>query len=133
MTLEVHCSSGTYIRALARDLGRKIGSLAYAQSLRRLEVGKFSSPLYKLSELEKYNLEELDKLLLGLENSLWDLKKLEVPEEKIKFIKNGNDIFINNYENGEYALYYQNQFLGVGELKNSRLYPKRMIRADYIH
>lgn len=128
LILEVHCSSGTYIRALARDLGRKIGSAAYAQQLRRLAVGNFSAPLYKLAELENKNLEVLDNLLLSLDDNQWNLAKLEIPEEKLRFIKNGNDIFINNYPNGEYALYYQNKFLGVGKVKDLRLYPQRMIK-----
>lgn len=128
LILEVHCSSGTYIRALARDLGRKIGSAAYAQQLRRLAVGNFSAPLYKLAELENKNLDILDNLLLSLDNHQWNLAKLEIPEEKLRFIKNGNDIFINNYPNGEYALYYQNKFLGVGKVKDLRLYPQRMIK-----
>ena len=37
----VTCSGGTYIRALARDLGRLTSSAAHLQSLRRTRVGKF--------------------------------------------------------------------------------------------
>ena len=39
--LEVGCSSGTYIRSLARDLARAAGSEGHIQELRRLEVGSF--------------------------------------------------------------------------------------------
>ena len=35
----VVCSSGTYVRAIARDLGRSIGSAAHLAALRRLAVG----------------------------------------------------------------------------------------------
>jgi tRNA pseudouridine55 synthase len=38
---EITCSSGTYIRALARDLGRLTGSVAHLDSLRRTRVGEF--------------------------------------------------------------------------------------------
>lgn len=38
---EITCSSGTYIRALARDLGRLTGSAAHLDSLRRTRVGEF--------------------------------------------------------------------------------------------
>ena len=38
----VGCSSGTYIRSLARDLGRAAGSAAYLQALRRTRVGPFA-------------------------------------------------------------------------------------------
>lgn len=37
----VRCSSGTYIRSLARDIGRACGSRAFVQSLRRTRIGKF--------------------------------------------------------------------------------------------
>jgi tRNA pseudouridine55 synthase len=37
--LEVHCSKGTYIRALARDLGDTLGCGAYCAELRRLAIG----------------------------------------------------------------------------------------------
>jgi tRNA pseudouridine55 synthase len=40
--LEVACSSGTYIRSLARDLARSAGSEGHIQSLRRVEVGPFA-------------------------------------------------------------------------------------------
>jgi tRNA pseudouridine55 synthase len=40
--LDVHCSTGTYIRALARDLGEAVGAGGYCSALRRTEVGPFS-------------------------------------------------------------------------------------------
>ncbi|MCL6524913.1 MAG: tRNA pseudouridine(55) synthase TruB [Thermoflavifilum sp.] len=38
---EVTCSSGTYIRALARDMGEKLGCGAYLYALRRLAIGPY--------------------------------------------------------------------------------------------
>jgi tRNA pseudouridine55 synthase len=37
----ITCSGGTYVRALARDLGRIVGSAAHLESLRRTHVGSF--------------------------------------------------------------------------------------------
>lgn len=42
LTIKVHCSSGTYIRTLAEDIGKKLGTGAYLTALRRTEVGKYS-------------------------------------------------------------------------------------------
>lgn len=42
LSIRVKCSKGTYIRALARDIGEACGSLAYLSSLRRTGIGKFS-------------------------------------------------------------------------------------------
>jgi tRNA pseudouridine55 synthase len=41
--LEVICEvgSGTYIRSLARDMGRKLGTFAYLSNLRRTKIGKY--------------------------------------------------------------------------------------------
>jgi tRNA pseudouridine55 synthase len=41
LTIEAHCSSGTYIRTLAEDIGKKLGTGAYTSALRRLKVGDF--------------------------------------------------------------------------------------------
>jgi tRNA pseudouridine55 synthase len=41
LTFEVSCSSGTYIRALARDIGEKLGVGAYLTDLRRTRIGTF--------------------------------------------------------------------------------------------
>ncbi|MFH1712521.1 MAG: tRNA pseudouridine(55) synthase TruB, partial [Patescibacteria group bacterium] len=38
----IKCSSGTYIRALARDLGRELGTTGYVRSLRRTSIGNFA-------------------------------------------------------------------------------------------
>ena len=39
--VEVHCSSGTYIRSLADDVGRALGGSAHLRNLRRISVGGF--------------------------------------------------------------------------------------------
>lgn len=39
--IAVHCSKGTYIRSLARDIARTVGSCAHLQELRRTSVGPF--------------------------------------------------------------------------------------------
>ncbi len=40
--LEARCGKGTYVRAIARDLGRKLGCLGHVTALRRTRVGPFS-------------------------------------------------------------------------------------------
>ena len=39
--IEVRCSTGTYIRTLAHDIGAKLGCGAYCEELRRIQIGKF--------------------------------------------------------------------------------------------
>ncbi len=49
------CGKGTYVRALARDMGRRLGTFGHVAGLRRLSVGPFAEaamiPLEKLEEL----------------------------------------------------------------------------------
>ncbi len=42
LTIKVHCSSGTYIRSLAYDIGQKLGCGAYLEELERIAVGNFT-------------------------------------------------------------------------------------------
>ena len=52
---QAECGKGTYVRALARDMGRRLGSFGHVAGLRRLSVGPFGEeamiPLEKLEEL----------------------------------------------------------------------------------
>jgi len=51
-TVDVVCSGGTYVRSLAADLGRALGTLAHLASLRRTAVGRFT-------EADAHTLEDL--------------------------------------------------------------------------
>ena len=54
-TLEVTCSGGTYVRSLAADLGRALGTLAHLATLRRTAVGRFTErDAHTLAELEDF-------------------------------------------------------------------------------
>jgi tRNA pseudouridine55 synthase len=53
-TLSVACSGGTYVRSLAADLGRALGTLAHLATLRRTAVGRFTErDAHTLAELEE--------------------------------------------------------------------------------
>jgi tRNA pseudouridine55 synthase len=67
-TFRVSCGKGTYVRSIARDIGRELGCLAHVTLLRRLAVGPFT-------EKDSISLETLEKIVQGLpgENSLTHL------------------------------------------------------------
>ncbi|WWP00166.1 MAG: tRNA pseudouridine(55) synthase TruB [Candidatus Dasytiphilus stammeri] len=71
LSLEVHCSKGTYIRTLIDDLGEQLGCGAHVIELRRLQVASypihFMVTLKKLSTLITTNLisEEVNKILIS--------------------------------------------------------------------
>ncbi len=56
LTLKIHCSKGTYIRALVRDMGQSLNSGAYLTSLRRTRIGNYSVE-------DAMTVEEFEKLL----------------------------------------------------------------------
>lgn len=59
LILDIHCSSGTYIRALARDIGEALGCGAYLEELERTAVGPFAlEESVKADELNKDNWEK---------------------------------------------------------------------------
>lgn len=42
LKIRVHCSSGTYIRTLAEDIGKALGTGAYLTALRRIQIGDYN-------------------------------------------------------------------------------------------
>lgn len=62
LTLRVVCGKGTYIRALARDLGRALHSGAYLTSLRRTRVGEYKvENCVDFDHFDEWVTETLDK------------------------------------------------------------------------
>ncbi|MGB9637626.1 MAG: tRNA pseudouridine(55) synthase TruB, partial [Microgenomates group bacterium] len=62
--LKIFCkvSSGTYIRALARDIGRKLKTGAYLSSLKRVSVGRFKiEQAVNLKDLDSQNWQNFAK------------------------------------------------------------------------
>ena len=55
--IEVRCGKGTYIRSIARDIGRMLGCGGHVKKLERLSIGDFS--LHNACDLEKLSLENL--------------------------------------------------------------------------
>lgn len=90
----ITCSSGTYIRSLARDLGKAVGSLATMSYLCRTRCGVFSlDNAIKLDDLSK---ESINDNMLPLEEVLNDFDPIEVSQEIYTKIRNGINMPIEN-------------------------------------
>lgn len=125
--LSVTCSKGTYVRTLVQDLAKRLGSAGHASQLERVAVGKWlQNPELHLANLQTMEQSALDAWLLPIDVCVADLPKLEIPAEKMPYIRNGNDVFVPTDLLGEVALYFEGQFFGVGEVKKQRVYPKRL-------
>ncbi len=68
LKIEVHCTSGTYIRSLAHDLGQALGCGAYLEKLKRLAIGPFS--LTEAVSLDQLNTNNWRQFLQPLKPSL---------------------------------------------------------------
>ena len=88
---EVRCSSGTYIRTLSHDIGKKLGCCAHMVRLTRTKVGLFSmGSTMTLEELKTAHKEgSLSRKLLHLEEVLNFLPTVRVKEEYLKSISHG--------------------------------------------
>lgn len=77
LTLHVKCSSGTYIRSLAHDLGQELNSGAYLAGLRRTAVGPFQ--LNEAAPLQTLTTEALDDHVQSMDSAVIHLSRLELP------------------------------------------------------
>ncbi|MEA2005366.1 MAG: tRNA pseudouridine(55) synthase TruB [Acidobacteriota bacterium] len=89
---EVKCSSGTYIRSLAHDLGQNLGCRAHLIQLKRTHVGNFSvENSFTLEEIyELVQEEKIDSFLLPLEILLPEFPKIILKDSGSILAKKGN-------------------------------------------
>lgn len=126
--LKIDCSSGTYIRSLARDIGEALGTCATIFNLRRTEIGNFKvEDAFKLDEI---NLE--NNIYLKTEDALKNIidEKIYLEKKRIKHFVNGVRCTVNK-DDGIYLIYEKESenFIGLGEVKNNRV-KRKYIESD---
>ncbi len=93
VTIDVHCSSGTYIRSLARDIGEKLGCAAHLFSLVRTYACGFSMEnAITLAELENLDKKSALKYVISPSESLSFMPVVSVSDKTIEKIKFGQRI-----------------------------------------
>jgi len=98
--LHVHCSKGTYVRALARDLGRALGVGAHVTALRRTRSGPFSllqaRPLPEILEALVRGARSADStsdlVLVSLPAALRELPQHAVDEATARDLRSGKRV-----------------------------------------
>jgi tRNA pseudouridine55 synthase len=85
------CGKGTYVRSIARDMGRILGCYGHVSALRRLAVGYFTEDTaISLDEFEKMmQSAPPDQVLLPVETVLDDIPALAMTEAEVRRIKQG--------------------------------------------
>lgn len=92
--IDVYCSSGTYVRSLAHDLGEALGCGAHLVGLRRTKSGRFTLrdavPLRKLRE--HFENGTWYQLLIPAAEALSDWPSIELTHEQVEAIRHGHRI-----------------------------------------
>jgi tRNA pseudouridine55 synthase len=93
-TFEVVCGRGTYVRALIRDLGERLGCLGHVVALRRLQVGPFGSEsALSLGALEQLLADDaLPQALLPVASALGELPALALTGPQAHRLRAGQTI-----------------------------------------
>jgi tRNA pseudouridine55 synthase len=118
----IHCSKGTYIRSIARDLGEKLNSGGHLSTLRRLSQGSFN--IENAMTMENVELNNL----IAIEEAFSELSEIKLNSNQTKLFKNGVKIQEINLEDGTYKIYDSSEkFLGLGLVTNSVLALKRLV------
>ena len=136
LTLEVHCSKGTYIRTLVDDLGEALGCGAHVTMLRRTAVADY--PTEKMldwhalqSLAEQQDLSSLDALLLPMDTAVAKLPALTLNENQTQGIGFGQRIKFDNPNRlqGQVRLFsHEHRFLGVAVIdENNVIRPQRLV------
>ena len=136
LTLEVHCSKGTYIRTLVDDLGEALGCGAHVTMLRRTAVADY--PTEKMldwhtlqSLAEQQDLALLDALLLPMDTAVAKLPALTLNESQTQGIGFGQRVKFDNPNRlqGQVRLFsHENRFLGVAVIdENNVIRPQRLV------
>jgi len=136
LTLEVHCSKGTYIRTLVDDLGETLGCGAHVTMLRRTAVADY--PTEKMldwhalqSLAEQQDLSLLDALLLPMDTAVAKLPAFTLNESQTQGIGFGQRIKFDNLNRlqGQVRLFsHENRFLGVAVIdENNVIRPQRLV------
>jgi len=92
--IKVACSAGTYIRTLAEDIGRKLGTGAHLAELRRTRAGKFDlSKAVTIAESEAIvQAEKLSDYLISMNEAVSHLPQVVLNEEEITDTRNGKKL-----------------------------------------
>ncbi len=94
VVIDVYCSSGTYVRSLANDLGKELGTGAHLVGLRRTKSGRFTLrdavPLRRLQEA--FDAGNWYRNLIPAAEALADWPMVELDADQVELIRHGHRI-----------------------------------------
>jgi tRNA pseudouridine55 synthase len=132
---EAECGKGTYVRALARDMGRALGCYAHVVGLRRTRVGPFSEEdAVSLDELREARAREnggdIGQFLLPVEAALSDVPELVVSQQDATNLAMGRAVLIRGRDapilEGPVFVTFKGCLVALGEIDKGALHPTRV-------
>lgn len=133
LEFEVACSKGTYVRSLAEDFARSIGTVGHVESLRRIGLGPFSAAqMLTLESIEQAasSGSNLDAMLLRADEALPGLPAVLLGVAEQASVLQGRPVPAVGPGASRVRIYgVDGQFLGVGRMsaEGARLAPERIM------
>lgn len=123
VTIDVHCSKGTYIRTLAADIGDKLGCGACIESLTRTQSGDFlienSVTPEQLSELSEKG--EAESVIIPTDKLFPDYEAVQLDKKRADRVKNGVPIYFGGKDFGQKLRIYDENgnFIALSEVSET--------------
>ena len=130
---EVACSKGTYVRSLAEDLARALGTVGHVLTLRRVALGPFTeSRMHTLEAIEQAAASGtgLEAMLLAVDEALPGLPAVQLGVAEQASVLQGRDVLAVGPGASRVRIYgVGGRFLGIGRMsaEGARLAPERLM------
>ncbi|MFK7903187.1 MAG: tRNA pseudouridine(55) synthase TruB [Nitratireductor sp.] len=134
---EVVCGKGTYVRSLARDMGKDLGCYGHITELRRTAVEPFNEddliPLSELTDLEG-NLDGLDEQILATGIALDEILEIPVSKEQAQRIRSGNPVLLIGRDAVSFAdeayASFGDDLVAIGFVDKGSFQPNRVFKVS---
>jgi tRNA pseudouridine55 synthase len=130
--LEADCGKGTYVRALARDLGRSLGCLGHVAALRRTRVGPFAEDsAVTVGDLEttRDGADALAAVLRPVESALGELASVAISRDSAARLMRGQPVILRGRDaplDGKLYATCNGVLVAVGDVERGELVPHRV-------
>lgn len=115
---EIACSSGTYIRSIARDVAHALGTVGYMSSINRIQSGNFVfEDAVTFEEFEK----EPFRYLKSIDSVLCDYECYDLQEEFAAKVLNGVKLPFDNMPSGLFLVKLKGEIIAIGENQDGLL------------
>jgi len=135
LSLDVKCSKGTYIRTLAEDIGSYLGCGATVKELRRTAAGQFDlKDALTIEQLQALQHDtDLQSQLIAVDTPIQAIPAINISRSDKELVLQGQQISVSGEDVilGLCRIYYQQQFLGLGEmLMGAKIQPRKLFKLN---